>query len=163
MNTSFQFFCSVLLLTSYGIAEDFRLNELEASELLKSTGIVSAHYEMVDVSKIDSKLALFLSDASFKYGVSGFLENGLKNYTTDQMLLQTGEIMAAIFSQGNIYVPTSINLEDTNLKKNVGQIYDLILNNFCWENDHSTEVLDFEVGAQLILRARLKKLKALWE
>lgn len=148
---------------SFALAADSLISKEEARILLAGHKLIQARYKIVDVSGVDPEGPLRVAEVALKTGVTCFLQSSLKNYTKNPHILSTAHYMAKIFSTGKLHIPTPNDLERPNLKKNVCQVYDFIINHFLWEDGHSTEVLAEEVAAQLVLQAQLQKLKALWQ
>ena len=151
-----------LLVLSYAQAgSDFNIDE--ARQVLAGKTSVQGRHREVDVSTMDPEGALKMSSTGLKVGVPGFLKDKVREYTKNQHIISTAQYMAAVFDKGNVHYPTKHDLMRKNLKQNVVQVYDLLLNHFMWEKGHTTAVDNEEVAAYLVLRARLQKMQNKWK
>lgn len=136
----------------------------DVKEFIKGKTKVGAYNDsFVNISTQDPQATIDATASILKWGVSHFLKETIKKYTKNSYLLETAVYMAKIFDKGELHKSTAQDLTRKTLKKNVVEIYDLVLNHFSWENGHSTEGLDFEVAQHLVARERLKSLKAMWK
>lgn len=140
----------------------------EASDLLKRSGVVQAHYEEVNIALEDPKKAILCSNDIFKYGIPGFLSDisGLSHIDASGNVLKA---MSLVFEKGDAYLPENADNTLKNQTQIVISVYQEILDTFCWgrtegrDSTHALEVTSLEVAALYVARQRLKNIKATWE
>lgn len=158
-------FCLSLSLLSSAHAT--KISVEDAHNVLVTNGRVQARYEVVNVSDCDPKEALNSAlEYGLKNGVADFLQSDnfkTKYAKSNKFIIDTAGFMSTVFAQGKLHTPTKGDLKRPYLMENVLKVYDILLKNFLWENEHSTEVTADEVAAHLVLRAQLKQLQALWQ
>lgn len=139
-------------------------NKQEAKDIISGLGHVYASDKYIDASKIDPEQAISFSDSIMFNGLPDFLIR----INTNKNIAGTAKYMSSIYKQGKLHLPSPKDKGRHNLKQNVLEIYNQVLVNFGWKDDHqfgphTTEVTPEEVATFHIFRARIKAIKQEWE
>ena len=119
---------------------------------------------VADISYLNPEEILASSTASFQYGIPDFLEDQYNLYP--KLTLTNPNVktdMVTAFKSGTMFLPKGG--ESPEYKASVSLAFDHLLNHFDWsvENGYSTNIMPDEIATTLVTRARLEKLKALWQ
>jgi ribA/ribD-fused uncharacterized protein len=133
----------------------------EVRTLLSKSGSIQTSYGPVDVSGVVPQEAMNLSDSMFQYGLPHALETLLeeRKYVVNVGFVKTLHAMQSVFKSGGMHSPKPGDLMDALLKRDVQEIYTIILGSQFLEPE------SFAVGAAacVITKERLKQLKSLWD